>query len=257
MDRVERACSEAENRATALIKAAKHVERSAIRVERAARSGEHEKIRAGLAEVRDAVSVLTASTQTLQEAWPFADDQLTEYLAAGYAAELIAVAKRSGIEITELDDRLTAFPAVIQIQPASRSIVVDGRRSGRLRPSAVVDHIKSRQKAAGQRPQQFIEVLYRAYKASSATSESGALLVDIYDLLTIHPETRRSYSRADFARDIFLLDSSDVRVTKSGARVSFPAATGTKGGGRNVFQVTPPGGMPKHYYGIRFEEASR
>jgi len=255
LNKLERACADTESRAAAVAKAAKRAERAARRLHKAARAGDHEKIRSAQQELREAAALLEASARTARDAWPFDDEQMSGYLSSGYRSELVEVARAADVEIGELDDRLTAFPVVIQIQPSARAIRLDGRRSSSLRPTWIVEHIKSRKRSSGQRPQHFIEVLYRAYRSSRDTGDAGALLSDIYDLITIHPETRRLYSRADFVRDVFLLDSSDVRETRSGARVAFPAATGTKGG-RNVFVAFPQGEMPKHYFGIRFEEAS-
>jgi hypothetical protein len=166
---------------------------------------------------------------------------------------LVALAKSQRLDLHQLDDRLVAFPVVVQIQPAQRSLRISGKRVSALRPSRVLDAVRRHTRNAGTRPQQFIEILYRAYRICARTGETGARLADLFEILTLHPETRRSYGTADFARDLFLLDSSDVSATRSGARVSFPSATGTKAG-RGVFTVIPTSGMPKQYYGIRFEE---
>jgi hypothetical protein len=250
----EAACADTELKATALVKATRHAERVATKLQRAAQLGDHAAIGAATDELRDALVAVQVCAQAAQRAWPFDDDQLATYLDSRYQAELVRAAKSAGMAINPLDDRLAAFPVVIQIQPAQRSIKLDSTRTTALRPSTVVTRIEAQRKKAGAKPHQFIEVLYEAYARARTTSSSGATLADLYRILTLHPDARRIYSRAEFARDVFLLDSSNVRRTKGGAVVTFPAATGTKGG-RDAILVVTDDGMPKHYYGILFQEA--
>ncbi len=252
--RYENACSEAEQHASDVLRATKHVERAASGIRKAAVTGDHGAMGSGAALLREALSALEATAHAALRSWPFDDEQLTSYLQNGYEGELVGAAKDAGLAISVLDDRLASFPVVIQIQPTQRLVKLDTVRLSSLRPSHVAERIKAQQKKAGAKPQQFVEVLFRAYQRTNGTSGAGAKLVDLYEVLTLLPESRRVYSRAEFARDVFLLDTSDVRATKTGAIVSFPAATALKQG-RDWFVVVPPSGMPKHYYGIRFQEA--
>ena len=50
----------------------------------------------------------------------------------------------------------------------------------------------------------------------------------IYKLFTSLPGSSRGYTPTDFARDLYLLDTSGLTSLKSGATVSFPASTGTR-----------------------------
>ena len=50
----------------------------------------------------------------------------------------------------------------------------------------------------------------------------------IYNLFTGLPGTRRDYGLLDFARDLYSLETSEVKAVRAGASVSFPASTGTK-----------------------------
>jgi hypothetical protein len=253
---LEKACEETERKASELSRASKHLGRIAARLLKAATSGDHGAIVGAAAELKDAATAVQAATQLAQQAWPFDDDQLTAYLLSKYQTELVRSAATAGVNLVELDDRLAAFPAVIQIQPTQRSVRINAQRVTALRPSILAKRIAEQRKKAGAKPQQFIELLHAAYKRAVATSTSGATLADIYELLTLHPEARRAYSRAEFARDLFLLDTSGVRSTRSGATISLYGSTTTKGG-RGVFQVVPDDGMPKYYAGIRFQEAAK
>ncbi|MCX7621938.1 MAG: hypothetical protein N2037_13980, partial [Acidimicrobiales bacterium] len=196
------------------------------------------------------------ATDAAIRSWVVREDEIERYLANGYQAELIAQGRNSGVTISPLDDRLMAFPVVIQIQPKRWALRLDRKRVTALRPSRVVDAIRSHQKRPAAKPEQIIEMLYRAYRRMvDDTLGKGVTLVELYDVLTLHPEAKRAYSKADFTRDVFLLDTSGLRKTRTGAVVSFPAATGTKGSSK-VLTIVPSGGMPKHYYAIRFEGGS-
>ena len=69
------------------------------------------------------------------------------------------------------------------------------------------------------------------------------------------PGTAAEYGPSDFARDLYLLDTSGVTRTKTGARVSLPASTGTKSS-RGVYTFVSPDGRLLTYYGIRFDGGS-
>ena len=63
--------------------------------------------------------------------------------------------------------------------------------------------------------------------------EKGARLIDVYDLLTIHPEMRKNYDRNEFTRDIHLLDSSGISTTAPDTSSGSPLPTGTQVVGRH------------------------
>jgi hypothetical protein len=79
------------------------------------------------------------------------------------------------------------------------------------------------------------------------------LLADVYQAFTLQPGAQNEYSSADFARDIFLLDRSGLSTTRSGARLSLPASTGTRSA-RNTFTFVAPDGEVVTYYGLQFTE---
>jgi hypothetical protein len=99
-----------------------------------------------------------------------------------------------------------------------------------------------------------MESLYRAYKLVTGTQGmQGTTLAKVYDALTLLPGSARDYDKSDFARDVYFLQSSDVTMTRTGARVTFPASTGTKGSSE-LFTFVRPDGSPIVYYGIAFME---
>jgi hypothetical protein len=141
------------------------------------------------------------------------------------------------------------------VLPSRRAVEIDRKAVTAIRPSRLVRLLKANaEKKPRSSPEKFIEVLHGAYRiiTDQAHHGSGATLREIYEVLTLMPDVRRDYTPADFGRDLFFLDRSGKTDTKSGARVSFPTATGTKGGAK-VFSFVAPDGEVVKYYGIRFE----
>lgn len=253
MDSYEGACHRATGAAIEAEKAAKKLVAAARTMGKAAAEGNHAKLRQAAAAIRESAGEAATTARAASESWSFSDDEVVGYLTHGYEDELIAAARDQGVTLSRLDDRLAAFPVVVQVQPGARSVRLDTTRLASLRPSVVTERIKAQQKKTSTKPERFIEVLFKAYEQLvRGDIGKGVTMAAVHDLLTILPDAKRTYGKAEFARDVFLLDASSVQTTKKGHRVSFPAATGTKGG--SAFVVVPPDGMPKHYYGLRFEE---
>jgi hypothetical protein len=247
----ERACELAERAGVAAQSAAKRLDRAAKAIEVAARSGDPAKLRNAADELKSAVADARTPLDAALTAWPYSDEAVSDYLAGDYGRELVDTARSLNVKLDRLDDRWTAFPVVLEVVPKGRAAKVDGKRVTSLRPGVLVDLIRRRQSAKGARPDRFIEILHSGYKA--VAQPLGVHLVNIYDLLTILPDARAGYSRADFARDVYLLDTSPVRQTKSGATIEFKGSTGAKGSAK-ALTVIPPEGMPKHYYAVSFRD---
>jgi len=81
-------------------------------------------------------------------------------------------------------------------------------------------------------------------------------LASIYDALTLLPGSTANYDQTDFVRDLFLLDRSGLKMTKSGAGYSLPASTGTKAA-KGTYSFVAPDGETVSYYGMRFSEAPK
>ena len=124
------------------------------------------------------------------------------------------------------------------------------RRAELLTPAAMAAEKRKK------KVERFIESVYRAYRlVAQGQVGKTVLLVDILAAFTLRPGSGLDYDVNDFTRDIYALDRSGVRETKSGARISLPAATGTKGQ-RGVLTFVGPDGELVTYYGIRFGESS-
>jgi hypothetical protein len=145
------------------------------------------------------------------------------------------------------------------VLPSERSILIDRTRERRLRPSIVVEHLRTLQERPPRfRPDAFLEALFNAYRVLAQRHGSGALqrgpverLAQVYELLTLLPGESREYSRQEFARDIYLLDRSGITKTRDDFVVSYPASTGTKSA-TGVVTVITETGQERAYWGIAF-----
>ena len=135
-----------------------------------------------------------------------------------YTRELLETAARVRVAMFEQDERLYCYPSLVQVLPAERMLLIDRARERRLRPSIVVEHLRTLQERSPRfRPEAFLETLFKAYRALAQRHGSAALergpverLAEVYELLTLLPGQSREYSRQEFARDLYLLDRSGV-----------------------------------------------
>ena len=70
--------------------------------------------------------------------------------------------------------------------------------------------------------------------------------------LTVSPGSSKEYSKPEFGRDLYLLEQSGERVTRKGARVSFPRSTSTKSSA-GMITVVGEDGRRVDYASIGFE----
>jgi len=140
-------------------------------------------------------------------------------------------------------------------------VQINKSKEKKPRTSVKVGKLKEMQKNPPRfRSEAFLEALYSAYQKAVQLSKKGSplmgrviTLLEIYDLFTLLPGQSREYSKQEFARDIYLLDRSGNITTRDGAKVSFPASTGTKIPGRTL-NIINESGEEKKYYGIAFNK---
>lgn len=185
-------------------------------------------------------------------AWPFRPDEEESYLFSSYRQEVIKAGQIHGLDLQERDEGLLAFPFLLTIVGSERAVRINRKKVLTIRPSVLIKLLKAIQSKAPRPPNQFLELLHRAYRLL-ASPESGLYgrpiaLYKIYEALTILPGANTTYDEADFLRDLYLLDSSGLTKTKSGAIVSFPAATGTKGT-KGTYSLVTPDGRTCVYFG--------
>lgn len=255
MGEFEQACAGSERAAAAAAKAAAGLATAAKHLAKAAQDGDIAKIRKAADAIKSAEETARQEARNAQLAWPFTADQEETLLRERYERELLAAAVERGLKISRQDDRLIVYPSILRLLPEARAVQVDRTKVTALRPSKLAEQLKANQsKKPRFRPEQFLESLYRAYKlVVGPKGVQGTTLDAVYQALTLLPGAAKEYVKPDFARDIYFLQSSNATTTKSGARVSFPASTGTKGTSK-LFTFVGPDGTPVVYYGITFTE---
>jgi len=251
----ERACAEVERASSTAVKSAATVGRLARQLVKAAQEGDISKLHKAAERLQESQSAMRQDAANASAAWPYTAEQEEELLRSDYESELIDEARGAGLTIRRQDERLVAYPSLIRVLPQHRALEVDRKRITALRPSRVVAALKQNQdRKPSTTPEQFLEILYAAYRllTKQALGET-VVLARLYEALTLLPSVRKDYAKSDFARDVFALDRSSVATTKSGARLSLPASTGTKSA-TGHFTFISPEGEPVTYYGIRFAE---
>ncbi|MBI4538982.1 MAG: hypothetical protein HY704_05660 [Gemmatimonadetes bacterium] len=250
---LESALARSETDADVALRAVAAVTRELRTAKSAAAQGAIRDLQRSIAAAEQMMDALRDGIGALRSGWRF-DEQV--YLESGaYTAELLEIARERGVRLFEQDERILSYPSLVRLLPADAALEIDRKRFKRIRPSAVAEHLRALQhKQPRFKAAQFLEALFRAYELAVAEKHrklgSVVRLLDVYQILTLFPGQRSDYSKPEFARDLYLLDQSDVRETRGGRKVSFPAATGTKSAG-TLSTVTREGEV-KAYYGIAF-----
>ncbi len=258
---LEDAFVQTERDARATQRAAEVATKAARRAVAAAVTGDVTAMAKALAETERATAALTMQLKNTIEGWTFDAQAYAE--SGGLAEELQSAALAEGLSVYEQDGRLFCYPALVRILPAEPAVEIDRKRFRSVRPSYVAAQLKAlRLRRQRFRPEQFLEVLFKAYDWVRK-SEAGSTrrldgqgpvieLVSLFDLLTLFPDTQKDYGRAEFTRDLYLLDRSRVVETRAGARLELSASTGTKGLAAKLLQIVGEDGVPKVYFGISF-----
>ena len=258
---LEQALAKTEADAAVTLKAADGVRGSLRKFLAAAKVGNLRELRSSIEAADKAMAALRQQFANAKEGWNFDEER---YFADGfYSTEIISTGQQAGVRIFERDERLYCYPALIQISPRDKAVLIDKKRESRIRPSVLVTRLKEMQRKPPRfRPEPFLAALFESYTKAVAMRGKELLqtapvvpLVDIYELLTLLPGQAREYTRQEFVRDIYLLHRSGVdTVTRTGAKVSFPIGRGVP---RRTLTVIDETGEEKRYYGITFTSASK
>lgn len=251
---VETAAGAAEAAARALATTARRLRKTAqegtlVRLRR-----EIEQLEAALAVARERVGGAVTS-------WPFAEpDEESAYVREQYAGELQGAAAAIGLNVAARDEALVCSPSIIQVLPGDRALKIDGKKRNAIRPSRLAADLQAMQRQirtkSEAQQQRFLEALLRAYKVIIGDSDPALFqsarvvpLAKVYAVFTSLPGISAQYTRTDFARDVYLLDSSSVATTQAGMRVKF---TGSVRQGRAGFSFVDRNGNVIRYYGVQF-----
>ena len=267
MDNLERAFEEAEATAASLLKTAQAMATQAKRLQKAAKEGNIANLKKTHAHLDNVLDDLEAAVATAQESWPYSDDDVVEHLNDGYVDELFEVAEDHDLKIYERDGQLIAYPSILSIVANDRSVRIDRKKAPGVRPSSLVALlIRTQKKKPRFSAGAFLRALHGVYleltrergSRSLVSTETGRVVpLDlVYRMFTSMPGASRDYTRTDFARDIFELERSGEKVTRTGWEASFPSSTGTRSG-KGVFSFIGPDGSEASYYGMRFDKADQ
>lgn len=220
------------------------------RLRAAAQAGDLREIAKSLSEVKQAAPETASQAQAL--AFEFDDEP---YFPDAFLSELEAAAKERGMSVFVRDGKLYCYPLLVRVKPAERAVQIGKRTERGIRPSALAARLFQLQsKPARFKPADFLGLLHRAYRHCAAPGESPVLmLAEIYDVLTLMPGAAKEYTKDDFARDLYMLDSSGVTALENGTRFRFSASTGTRNAAA-VFVCIAEDGSEKRYYGISFDK---
>jgi hypothetical protein len=247
---LESALADLESTAERALGAVGELARLVKRVRAAAQTGKIADIERSVAQLDERLSAAAADCRTLGEGWQF---DTRGYFASGdYLAELLAAIEQEDLRPAERDGRILSYPSIVRVLPGDQTVEIDRKKERRVRPRVVAAELKKRRdRRTGIRPEQMIEILFRAWSAL-VVAQRGSQVVraaEIFDLLTQLPQARE-YSQAEFARDLLQLDMSEVRATKAGRRLELRADAGAKRGA--VFSAVTPDGEVRLYSGVEF-----
>ena len=265
MDSMEQAFGNAEEAAASALKSAADLAKLARQLQKAAKEGNIAAIKRAQGKLDAALGDLRQAVADVLQSWPFEEGEEEQYLKEGYAAELLRAAAEQDLEIHERDGQLISHPSIVRVLSRERAVRIDKKKVSAIRPHHLVGLLlQNQKKPIRHRPERFLESLYGVYSELVREEFPGGLVKSgpgrvvpldrIYKLFTSLPGSGRDYTPTDFARDLYLLDTSGLTKTRKGATVSFPASTGTRGA-RGLFTFVGPDGRDVQYYGLRFAEA--
>lgn len=257
MGELEAALAAAEDQVDAALKANGSVTRELKKAKTGAQRGQLRELRRGLSAAAVLAKEAARAAEEAADSFRF-DDQ--EYLQSGsYARELLDTAAAQDVAMFSTDERLLCYPSVIKLVPGDAAVEIDRRRERRLRPSVLIGLLAATQARPPRfQPKPFLESLASGYDLvrSREQQRDGSVvrLVDVWGVLTLLPGQQRDYTRPEFARDLYLLDSSAVATSKSGRELRWHASSGTRGSG--TLATVAKTGQQQLYWGISFQGRS-
>lgn len=246
-----------EEQVDAALKATAALTRELRRAKQAAGRGQLRDLRRALSAATAQAEQTARATESTAAAFDLDEE---EHLASGtYAKELLEAAAQHNVAIYEADDRLVCYPSLIKVLPGDAAVEIDRRREKRLRPSVLVGLLAAAQARPPRfQPEPFLESLAAAYdlvrRREQQREGSVVRLVDVWSVLTLLPGQQRDYTRPEFARDLYLLDSSGVTTAKSGLRLRWHASSGTRDSG--TLTTVAQTGQQQRYWGISLTDRS-
>ena len=260
---LEQAFADVEREVSSALDFTKKLQSLLRQLHKSSREGNVKAMKRAQGGLPDAAAELGRAVAGAADSWPLDGEEEVEYLQQGYSAELRSMASAHDLTIREGDGQLICHPSTVRILAGDRAVRIDRKKVSTIRPSHLVALLQKNQKRpARSRPEPFLKALHDVYTDLAAKPARGEAapaagpvipLERIYNLMTSLPGSRRDYTRTDFARDIYHLETAGVTAAKSGATVSFPAST-TARRAKNLFTFVGPDGREVTYSAIRFTD---
>lgn len=255
---LEAALDDIEREAEVTVKALNAALREAKKAKAAAAQGDLRELRGALAATAMLALAATEGADSVKASWTF--DEQAYFSSGGYAKEVLAMAAECGHSAFESDERILSYPAIVQLSASDTTVIIDRRKERRVRPSVLLKSLRMLQaKPPKFKAEAFVESLATAYDfvvgRKSVRTGSTVKLVDLYATLTMLPGSTREYTKAEFARDLYLLDQSGITHSRDGRQLRLPASALTRGSG--VLTTVARSGQEKVYAGVCFESSSR
>ncbi len=261
---LESALSDVDRRVDQALKSTKKLVSALGAASKSSAHGDLTALRRSLRDAAEALQVAQLDVGSAASAWKYDEEAEQAYFrGGGFTGELKAAAASSGLRLEEDDGQLMCYPVTLRIDPSRRLVLIDKKPYRFTRPSVLAAHLKDVQRRPPRfKAPAFIESLYSAWdyarhlEASSHGLARGVRVDKVYAALTVAPGAAKEYSKQEFGRDLYLLESSETETTKKGARIHFSRATGTKGGA-GIISVVGEDGRPVLYSSIEFAEAGQ
>lgn len=228
------------------------------RTRAAVKAGHTAEIARGLGAIAQRIAEAGATAEDLQGWWNF---DTAAYLSDGrFLDDLMTAAAEQGLSVFENDGRIYCFPLLLRVEPRDMAVKIGRRLERGIRPSTLARRLVRLQKRPQRfREEQFLELLYRAWRRLAGTAWQGegrgpvVALSDIHDMLTLLPGA--DYPSEEFARDLLLLDRKPGLRTRDGCHFELPASTLGKGRTKRIVVYDEKGGEHT-YVGLRFAKDS-
>lgn len=261
LESLETALAEQDQRISNATRASRRVVSALTAASRASAHGDLPALHRALQEATQALTVAQVEVGNAVSGWSLDEETEQDYFRnGGFVREFKERAAAARLNLQEDEGQLMSYPSMLRIDPVRRAVLIDKKPYKFVRPTVLVAHLLDVQRKPPRfKATTFIESLYTAWDYARHFSPGsrglpGGVRVDrVYAALTIAPGSSKEYSKQEFGRDLYLLEASDVRVTRKGARLYFSRATGTKSTG--AISVVDEDGRQVLYSSIEFSEA--
>lgn len=250
---LEQALQEHEDQVDALMKAANRYVSALKAWKKACQIGHIGNLQKAAAQSEELIGALPETTGQTRSHWDF---DLRSYLSEDHwRKELQEIAaERYNLRTVPEEDVLISSPITVHSQPNRNALAFGKVNWPAIRPRVVAAELKRlRDRTASANSQEFAESLLGACQYLDKKDQPFARFRDIYDLFCLTPGYKKENSPAAFGQQIYALQRSDIRATRSNRKFEIEYATGAAKA-KDIFTVTAEDGRQIRYYSIWFSK---